>query len=180
MPAVSLPAPAALATPDAGTVIPLPAFTDTGAAATAAPSPVPPAVPAAEPVSLRTPIGAAVAPPSDTAVAAVAAQDERLVRTALSRYEAAYTQLNASSVSAVWPTVDRRALTRAFDGLASQEVSLGQCGVRIKGQTAQAECTGTARWTPKVGGGAQTAERRWRFDLRNTGSDWVIASATVR
>jgi len=52
--------------------------------------------------------------------------------------------------------------------------------VRLSGATAQAECRGTARWQPKVGGGPQTAARHWRFDLRNTGSDWVITGATVR
>jgi hypothetical protein len=102
------------------------------------------------------------------------------VRATLGRYEAAYSQLDANSAGAVWPTVDRRALARAFAGLAVQEISLGQCSVRVEGQMAEADCSGTARWTPKVGGGAQAAARRWHFELRNLGKDWVITSATVR
>ena len=98
----------------------------------------------------------------------------------LHRYEAAYSALDAAAASAVWPGVDRRALTSAFQALSSQRVSLGRCDVRLSGATAQAECTGTARWEPKVGAGPQTAARHWRFDLRNMGSDWIITRATVR
>jgi hypothetical protein len=76
--------------------------------------------------------------------------------------------------------VDRRALARAFDGLSSQSVALSQCDVRVNGSSAQAECTGTATWTPKVGGGTRTASRHWRFDLRNDGGEWVIVQARVR
>ena len=50
--------------------------------------------------------------------------------------------------------------------------------VRVSGATAQAECSGTAQWTPKVGGGPQTAARQWQFDLKNAGNDWVITRAT--
>ena len=67
-----------------------------------------------------------------------------------------------------------------FEGLSAQSVSLGQCDIRVSGATAQAECSGNARWTPKVGGGAQTAQRQWRFDLRNAGGNWLITQATTR
>jgi hypothetical protein len=116
-----------------------------------------------------------VAPPP----AAASQLAERMVRGTLSRYESAYSSLDAAAAHAVWPGVDHRALSNAFQGLSSQTVSLGQCDVRLNGATAQAECRGTARWTPKVGG-PQTAARHWRFDLRNTGTDWVITGATVR
>jgi hypothetical protein len=106
--------------------------------------------------------------------------DERQVRAILSRYEAAYSSLDAAAAGALWPGVDQRALASAFQGLSAQTVSLGRCDVRVSGTTAQAECSGTARWNPKVGGGPQTASRHWRFDLRSTGSDWVITQATVR
>ena len=102
------------------------------------------------------------------------------MRATLSRYEGAYSSLDAAAASAVWPGVDRRALSSAFQGLSSQHVSLGQCGVRVSGATAQADCSGTAQWTPKVGGGPQTAARQWQFDLKNVGNDWVITRATVR
>jgi hypothetical protein len=106
--------------------------------------------------------------------------DERLVRAALNRYQAAYSDLDAAAAGAVWPSVDRRALARAFDGLADQSVSLGQCDVRVNGAAATAECRGQARWTPKVGGGAQSAARQWRFELSQAGEQWIITQATVR
>jgi len=102
------------------------------------------------------------------------------VRATLHRYEAAYSALDAAAASAVWPGVDRRALASAFGALSSQNVSLGRCDVRMSGGTAQAECKGTARWEPKVGAGPQSASRYWRFDLKNTGTDWIITRATVR
>ena len=134
----------------------------------------------------------ALAPPSETAAAAATTvpaapspttsqpAEENRVRGVLSRYEAAYSALDAAAASAVWPGVDRRALTSAFQALSSQNVSLGRCDVRVTGEAAQADCRGTAKWEPKIGGGAQTAARQWRFDLRNTGGDWIITRATVR
>jgi hypothetical protein len=106
--------------------------------------------------------------------------EENRVRSVLKRYEAAYSALDANAASTVWPGVDRRALTSAFQALSSQSVSLGRCDVRLTGDAAQADCKGTARWQPKVGSGPQTAPRQWRFDLRNAGGDWVITRATVR
>jgi hypothetical protein len=142
--------------------------------------PSPPALPAVESSALGAPVGEAVSASSAPVPPATsAASDERAVRAALGRYEAAYTRLDAAAAGQVWPSVDRRALARAFDGLESQTVSLGRCEVRVEGTSARAECTGSARWTPKVGGGAQTAPRRWRFDLRNASGDWIITAAAV-
>jgi hypothetical protein len=139
----------------------------------ATPAPVSPA--ALAPVSLA-PVPVPVPPPAPPS----SQSDERVVRATLSRYERAYSSLDAAAASAVWPGVDRRALSSAFQGLSSQDVSLGRCDVRVSGATAEAECSGTARWTPKVGGGPQTAARQWRFDLKNVGNDWVITRATVK
>ena len=106
--------------------------------------------------------------------------DERLIRVVLSSYQTAYNRLDAQAAADVWPSVDRRALQRAFDGLASQTVDLGRCDIRVEPGSAEADCVGTARWTPRVGGGAQSASRRWRFDLRRGQGDWIIVSANVR
>jgi hypothetical protein len=102
------------------------------------------------------------------------------VRAALARYEAAYSRLDAAAARAVWPTVDQRALANAFQGLAAQVVSLGRCDIAVTGSSAQASCVGSAKWTPKVGGGVQTAPRQWRFTLQDTGSGWIITQANVR
>jgi hypothetical protein len=144
------------------------------------PEPVPtpvsvPLAPATESGALRS---AAVESSANAEPAAVS--DERQVRGTLSRYEVAYSRLDAAAAGAVWPSVDRRALARAFGDLASQSVSLGRCDVRINGASAQADCAGVAKWAPKVGGGTHTQARRWHFDLRNTGGDWIITGAAVR
>jgi hypothetical protein len=137
----------------------------------------PPAIlPAPPPVA--TPAPASTTSPAASSSTSPEA-DERQVRATLHRYEAAYSALDAAAASAVWPGVDRRALASAFGALSSQNVSLGRCDVRVSGGTAQAECKGTARWEPKVGAG-QSASRYWRFDLKNTGTDWIITRATVR
>jgi len=130
--------------------------------------------PSAEPVALP----AASLPP---AVADTASTDERpRVRAALSRYETGYTSLNVDAVRAVWPGVDARSLTRAFEGLASQRVSLGQCSIAVAANTARADCRGQANWAPRIGGGHQTANRTWTFDLRNVAGAWQIVRVQTR
>jgi hypothetical protein len=116
-------------------------------------------------------------PPSETATTR---SEEQNVRVALGRYELAYSRLDAVAAAGVWPTVNQRALASAFQGLSAQSISLGDCEIRVTGATARADCAGNARWTPKVGSGTQSAARRWRFDLSNTGGAWVITQATTR
>jgi hypothetical protein len=132
--------------------------------------------PAATPRVLPT----APAAPAPTAPAPAGNADEQSVRVALSRYESAYTRLDAAAAASVFPGINQRALATAFEGLSAQTISLGRCDVRVTGATAQAYCEGRARWTPKVGGGMKTAERVWRFNLRSTNGSWVITQATAR
>ena len=78
-----------------------------------------------------------------------------------------YSGLSVPAARAVWPSVDQRALARAFDGLASQRVALGKCDVVVTGASARATCSGSAEWTPKVGGGTKrrvgTGRSIWRI-----------------
>jgi hypothetical protein len=103
------------------------------------------------------------------------------VRTVLHRYADAYSRLDASAAQQVWPGVNRVALSRAFDGLASQDISLGKCAVDVSGESARATCAGAATWAPKVGGGgARTEPRAWTFQLAKAGADWQIVNARVQ
>jgi hypothetical protein len=113
---------------------------------------------------------------------AVEVNPETLVRAALSRYEAAYSSLNAAAARAVWPGVDVDALARAFESLQSQRISLGSCSIVVAadGRSANATCAGTATWTPRVDGGTTTEPRNWLFVLARSGSEWQIVSATTR
>jgi hypothetical protein len=148
------------------TVLVLPASSSVPSAP-AAPPPLPP-------VNSRAAATVPVSP-------ATSAPDQRgAIRATLGRYEAAYSELDATAVQAVWPALDQRALARAFDSLASQRVSLENCSVDVDGATARANCSGTAVWTPKVGGGLRTAARKWVFDLSQSEGSWHIVRVQAR
>ena len=99
----------------------------------------------------------------------------------LRRYARAYDALDVSAAREVWPGVDERALSRAFDSLASQTVSLEDCQIAVNGATANASCRGQAKYVGKVGSGAaRTEPRTWRFELRRDGETWKIANAEAR
>lgn len=102
------------------------------------------------------------------------------IRSVLLRYETAYNRLDAKAAGSVWPRVDQAALGRAFNGLLSQRVSLGLCDITVIGDVGGASCAGKARWEPKIGGGLQTADRYWNFNLRRTGDGWRIEEIRVR
>jgi len=147
------------------------------------PSPEPPARPAPAAPAIST----ATDPVETEAAVTLAPKPEpkpvdesSIVLGVLNRYERAYSSLDAEAASSVWPGVDRTALERAFDGLASQRVSLQSCNVTVEGAAAHARCAGTATWVPKVGGGARTAVRRWDFELRKRAGAWEIERAVAR
>ena len=107
--------------------------------------------------------------------------DDVAVRGILDRYADAYSRLDASAAQEIWPRVNRSALSRAFEGLASQQVSLERCDVDVHGITARAICAGSATWAPKIGNGElRTEPRNWTFQLAKAGSDWQIVSARVQ
>jgi hypothetical protein len=136
----------------------------------ASPSAAPPPVPALASAPL----------PRSTVPATARADESALIRSVLTRYETAYNKLDASGASSVWPSVDHAALDRAFKGLISQRVSLGLCDITVVGDIGGASCAGKARWEPKVGGGLQTADRHWTFNLRKTEDGWRIEQIRVR
>ena len=177
------PAPAPAAPPASATAAPVPA----PALPEIATSPVPPLERVARdagdtprPPSIATDTlastpGAAAAPPEPLV------PQDALVRSALDRYAAAYSSLDADAAQRVWPGVNRGALSRAFDGLASQRVSLGSCNIDVAGATAHARCAGSTTWQPKVGsGGSRTDRHTWTFDLARAGSGWQIVNANVQ
>jgi hypothetical protein len=76
--------------------------------------------------------------------------------------------------------VNRAALARAFDGLSYQRVTLEDCRVQIAGRTAEARCSGSAAWSPKVGSGSRTESREWTFELARAAAGWHIVNARVQ
>ena len=105
---------------------------------------------------------------------------EALIRAVLARYAEAYDDLDVAAAERVWPSVNRSALTRAFEALEWQQVSLGQCSIQVDGNAARASCAGHAAWTPKVGGREHNDARRWTFDLEKSAGGWLIRNARVQ
>lgn len=143
----------------------------------------PPSTPLATPTSAVTP--PVSAPPPVTAVPAATAEStiaqEFRIAEVLRRYARAYSALDARAAREIWPTVDERALARAFESLASQTVSLKDCEINVDGTTADASCGGYASYVAKVGSGEpRTQPRAWRFELRRDGDEWKIATVDTR
>ncbi len=169
--------------PSVGTTDGLPTLPDV---APATPAPAPPArvepPPAVTPAAPTAGLAGTVlpAPSVDVKAPVVEVSQEPLVRSVLNRYASAYTALDADAAERVWPTVNRGALARAFDGLASQSVSLDDCRIDVTGNRARARCAGSATWSPKVGSGMHTESREWTFELVRVGAGWQILNARAQ
>jgi hypothetical protein len=167
----------------AGPAVPAPAVR-APAAIVAVPD-APPIVPVEDEHPPAPPPAAAPTPPPPTPSAApaalAAARDKASIESTLSRYQTAFSVLNTSAVSAVWPSVDSKALARAFRGLEQQEVALDSCDIRVAGSNADASCRGTVRYVMKVGSKSPRLDRRqWQFRLHQTNGSWIIDSVESR
>jgi CheY-like chemotaxis protein len=110
-----------------------------------------------------------------------AREDERDIYQVLQQYERAYEQLDVDAAHAVWPSLNTRALARAFDGLKAQTLEFSHCRVAMASREATAICGGRASYVPRVGHQtARTEPREWTFRLRKVDEDWLIAKAEVR
>jgi hypothetical protein len=159
-------APAASAAPVSAPVTPS-RTTQAAETTTAGPPIIPPA-----------PVARPEAAPAAAAAAIVPREDETHVATVLNQYARAYGQLDASAAREVWPSVNERALARAFAGLESQNVAFENCNIDVRGQTANASCRGRASYVGKVGSRElRTEPRQWTFELRRDGEAWKIQSA---
>jgi hypothetical protein len=131
-----------------------------------------------QPVSVTAPPSLAATTTGAAGSALTARSDNTRVAQVLNQYARAYGQLDSTAARAVWPTVDERALTRAFASLESQDVSFDRCDIDVKGNQASASCRGTASYVGKVGSRqARTEARQWNFELKLHGDDWKIEKA---
>jgi hypothetical protein len=158
--------------------------------ASARPAPIPSPAPTSAPppaavvtVALPDPAPeplAAARPATPVAAALIDRRpdDEADIRSTLARFRTAYSQLNASAARDVWPSVDARALQRAFQSLKSQELRFDHCSLTVTGARAQAACTGRAVYVPRIGDQSpRGTSREWTFELRKADERWTIASA---
>jgi hypothetical protein len=104
--------------------------------------------------------------------------EEDGIRSTLTRWRTAYSQLDAGAAQQVWPSVDVRALRTAFKGIKSQELHFDRCELTVAGARAQAACSGRAVYVPGVGDRSpRTTMREWNFELQKADERWTIASA---
>jgi hypothetical protein len=109
-----------------------------------------------------------------------AGKEEQVVRQILREYTRAFERLDARAAKAVWPSLDDRALQRAFEQLDAQKVQFASCGVSITGPAANARCLGNATYRPKVGSRVlRVTEREWTFNLARSEGGWQIVNATI-
>jgi hypothetical protein len=107
-----------------------------------------------------------------------APRDEDHIHAALTRWRAAYSALDASAAREVWPSVDTRALARAFRALKSQELRFDRCRLTVNGGSARAACSGHSIYVPRVGSQSPRATpHEWTFELKKNEQRWTIASA---
>jgi hypothetical protein len=166
------------ARPRAPLVDPLPSAESTPGRVTV---PSPPALVATLPASAGVPALPSASIPPPAAPPAPEPSQEPAVRSVLERYASAYSALDVEATQRVWPGVNRGALSRAFDSLESQDVSLGDCRIDVTGTSATARCAGTASWTPRIGDGGRRSEaREWTFELARRAAGWEIVNARVQ
>ncbi len=146
-------------------------------AAVGAPLPVTPWATTISPSSAAPP---SAAPPSSSAIPA-RLTDTGAIQAVLSRYRNAFSVLDAGAAKAVWPTVDGKALERAFDQLQQQTLEFDACAITVTDTRAVASCGGNARYVPKVGNKSPRTEvREWRFNLRKVTEEWLIEAVASR
>jgi hypothetical protein len=103
------------------------------------------------------------------------------VKAAIERYRTAYSTLDAAGARGVWPSVDVRALSRAFDQMESQAIRFDHCDIAVADNRANASCSGDASYVPKVGNrNTRTMSRHWNFELRRSGDRWIISEVQTR
>jgi hypothetical protein len=101
--------------------------------------------------------------------------DEEAVRRTIRSYELAYERVDAVAIAKLWPTVDRRALSQAFDAVTSQGIGLENCAIALNGEQATAQCRGRHKFVGKANNSVTIAsEQQWLFRMRRAGGEWKI------
>jgi len=106
---------------------------------------------------------------------------ETAIQTVLSQYRTAYRELDAGAALAIWPSVDTKALRRAFDQLEQQDLIFDSCQIAVTDARAVASCRGFASYVPRVGNkGVHDDQRQWEFKLSKVAEVWQIDTVSAR
>jgi hypothetical protein len=124
-----------------------------------------------------------VAPPGANAIIAPERRQSDIdaIGRTLARYARALTRMDAVAAVQVWPSADQRALTEAFDALASNRVVFSACAIELNpANAAIALCQARVEYTPKIGDRAShQALQQWRFAINRVAQAWTIQTATA-
>jgi hypothetical protein len=116
-----------------------------------------------------------------TGLPRVPASETGAIQTVLSQYRTAFRDLDAGAARAIWPSVDAKALGRAFESLERQDLIFNSCQIAVRDVRAVASCDGTARYVPRVGNRDRHDDRRkWEFKLRKVDDVWLIDTVSAR
>lgn len=108
-------------------------------------------------------------------------EDKQDVLQVLQQYKQAYERLDAKAAQAVWPSVNGRALERAFRDLDGQELRFAECKVvSVSGPRANAKCRGEATHRQKIGKRVvHWPAQEWTFSLSRHENRWEIVRADL-
>jgi hypothetical protein len=138
----------------------------TAAAPSVLPSPPEPR-PAPAPVPSEVPTGESIA--------------VQQIQQVLTRYEQAYDRLDAGAAAAVWPSVDRNGLERAFARLRQQDLEFNRCAFGISSVDATVTCSGELRYVRRFGNTLPRVEpHSWIIQFRQVDGEWRIVSVVGR
>jgi hypothetical protein len=99
----------------------------------------------------------------------------------LGHYEQAFDRLDAKGAAAIWPSVDARALSRAFARLRRQDIDFGNCAFLVSASDAAARCAGVLRYAQRVGDSAlKTEEHVWTIEFARAGESWQIVRISAQ
>jgi hypothetical protein len=123
----------------------------------------------------------APAPPDVPAPVRVFEKESTALAQVLGRYEQAYDRLDARLAAAVWPSVDSRALARAFARLQVQDLDFGNCTFAVSANDAAARCAGVLRYARRIGDTAPKTEHHlWTIEFARSGETWQIVRITAQ
>jgi hypothetical protein len=182
-PTVTAPPPATASVPRsaAPSAAPAPSTSDASGPSTASLAPTPAPAPARSADAPPAP-PAASPPAANPPAASAVVENQKGIQSTLARYRNAFSDLDANAAREVWPTVNERSLSRAFDRLEEQDVSFDRCRIEVtKNDRAEATCSGTARYVPRVGSRTPRVDQReWRFSLVKVKDQWLIGAVDAR
>ena len=99
----------------------------------------------------------------------------------LGHYEQAYDRLDATRAAVIWPSVNERALSRAFARLQTQDLDFGNCTFAVSTSDAAARCAGVLRYARRIGDTAlKTEQHVWTIEFARAGETWQIVKISAQ